>query len=205
MKNGHLFENIIQSIGFDQHEILRNIISLHCRGGFDVDSTYGLGGFYKAGVPYPRYCFDLNPRDPRAKKADCRALPLERESVESMIFDPPFLFAGGKNGRMADMYGVVDTMSELVGLYTGGMAEAHRILKPQGILVVKCQDITNGRKELFVHCDVYQAALMLGFRPVDLFLKLNKTAMIPNNYENQQHARKMHSYFWVFKKPGRRK
>ena len=38
---------VIKSISYNQHEILRNILDLHCGGnGPDVDITYSVGNFY---------------------------------------------------------------------------------------------------------------------------------------------------------------
>ncbi len=200
-----LFEDVIQSINFDQHEILKDIITLHCPEGFEVDPTFRTGGFYKAGVPVPRYCFDLKSRDPRCEQADCRKLPLRPESVKSIIFDPPFLAAGGKKGKMHLEYSSFDSVQELKDMYIVSLQELHRILQKQGILVFKCQDFTHGRQQFFLHVEVYNMAIAAGFVGVDLFIKLNKTMMIPHNYTNQHSSRKMHSYFWVFRKLGRRR
>lgn len=200
-----LFEDVIQSINFDQHEILKNIITLHCPDGFEVDPTFRTGGFYKAGLRIPRYCFDIDSPDPRCEKADCRDLPLAPGSVRSLIFDPPFLHAGGgTGGRMTKEYDGFKTTQDRTDMYIASLQEFWRVLEPQGILVFKCQDSTHGRRNQFVHVDVYNWAVAAGFVAVDLFIKLNKTAMIPLNFTKQQTARKMHSYFWVFRKPGRR-
>jgi hypothetical protein len=200
-----LFEDVVQSINFDQHEILKDIIKLHCPGGFELDPCFGLGGFYKGGVPLPKYCFDIEPRDRRATEADCRRLPFKAREVGSIIFDPPFLAGGGDTGKMNARYRGGSKLWELEVLYEEALTEFQRILQPQGILVFKCQDILNGRQNNFMHVFVYEAAREAGFVGVDLFVKLNKTAMIPHNFVNQYHARKMHSYFWVFKKLGRRR
>ena len=198
-----LFEDVIQSINYDQHEILKDIIELHCPGGFDADPAFGAGGFYKAGIKVPPYCFDIAPRDPRALAADCRDLPLSAGSVRSIIFDPPFFFGGGDGGKMNAQYKSFTSLEEMLAVYAAALGEFWRVLQPMGIVVFKCQDIIHGRKNYFIHVDVVQMAQQVGFVPIDLFLKLNKTAIIAHNYENQNHARKMHSYFWVFKKPGR--
>ena len=41
-------------------------------------------------------------------------------------------------------------------------------------------------------------ALDIGFYPKDLFILLAKTRL--NDGRKQQHARKFHSYFWIFEK-----
>jgi len=200
-----LFEDVIQSINFDQHEILKDIIKLHSPDGFELDPTFNKGGFYKAGIPVPKYCYDIKPRDSRAEQADCRDLPLRPESVKSIIFDPPFLACGGVKGKMHRHYSSFDSIQDLSEMYTASLLELSRVLENQGILVFKCQDFVHGRQQFFLHVHVYNMAIEAGFCPIDLFVKLNKTMMISHNFTTQHFARKMHSYFWVFRKPGRRK
>jgi hypothetical protein len=195
---------IVQSIGFDQHEILLDIMQLYCPQGFELDPAYGAGGFYRhAGIPRPRYCFDLEPRRPECRQADVRKLPLDPESVSSAIFDPPWMISleGERNpGRMKKKYGSSGSIVDTISLYVAGMLELQRVLQPSGILVVKCQDTVWGRCQYLLHINVFLEAEKIGFRALDLFIKLNKSAMMPWNMQHQNHARKMHSYFWVFKK-----
>ncbi len=155
-------------------------------------------------IPVPRLCFDLDPPDHRCEQADCRNLPLPAGSIKSMIFDPPFLAGGGKKGKMCLRYSSFDSVTEMKAMYIESLQEFMRLLEPQGILVFKCQDSTHGRQQFFLHVEVCNMAVDRGFVPIDLFIKLNKTMMIPANYTNQHTARKMHSYFWIFRKPGRR-
>lgn len=46
-------------------------------------------------------------------------------------------------------------------------------------------------------------AVKLGLYPKDLFILLSKRRPIQHNLKNQNHARKFHSYFWVFGKQKR--
>lgn len=41
---------VIKSISYDQHEIIKNIISLYCSDGIELDTTYSKGLFYKKGI-----------------------------------------------------------------------------------------------------------------------------------------------------------
>ena len=46
-----------------------------------------------------------------------------------------------------------------------------------------------------------ERALVHGFYPRDMFILLAKNRIIGHNHKNNQsHARKYHSYFWVFEK-----
>ena len=201
-----LFEetNIIRSISFDQHEIIQDIIRLHCPWGIELDPTYCKGGFYvDSRILRPKYCFDINPLRPECKKADCRQLPLPAGSVKSMIFDPPFLATGQKNGNngiMPGKYSYVGNVEKLRALYEDSLKEFSRVLAPQGILIFKCMDSVSGRRNFFAHVWIMNKAEEIGFRAIDLFVKLSKTVPICWNMKKQHHARKYHCYFIVFKK-----
>lgn len=198
------FEGLIKTISYDQKELIEGILQLHSPWGIDLDPTYGAGGFY-LGIREPQYRFDINPVFPYVEKADCRRLPLARASIRSIMFDPPFFAGGGSDGIMNSKYSSVPTMGDLYSLYTDALREFYRILKPSGRLIFKCQDSVVGRANHFVHVWVMYEAEIVGFHTIDLFIKLNKSAPVsPNQTGRQYFARKLHSYFWVFRKPGRR-
>ena len=89
-------------------------------------------------------------------------------------------------------------------MYYDTLKEAYRVLKPQGILIFKCQDRVASSKQYMSHVFVCNAAIHEGFYPKDLFILLAKTRLIADwQAKNQQNARKYHSYFWVFQKDGK--
>ena len=199
---------MMKSISFSQDELLSWIIQLYVPAGrFDADATYSTGGFYRTGnVPKPPLRYDISPLTEDVIKADCRALPLCRESIDSLVLDPPFLAAKGPSlekqtgNLMSRRFSVCSSEVELAALYRQAIGEAARVLRPNGVLVFKCQDKVSSGKQYMIHCCVYQWALDSGFEPLDLFILLAKTRLIANWQRNQRHARKYHSYFWVFKK-----
>lgn len=199
-------ENIIRSVSTDQTEILKWILKLYVPdGAFEVDSTYSKGGFYQD-IPRPKYCFDSNPQSETVIQADCRELPLADESVNSLIFDPPFLattgkFLKGEEGNIINRrFTVCKSETELQDLYIDAVKEAQRILKPGGVFVFKCQDKVSSGRQYWMHCFVYEIAMQNGFETVDLFILLAKSRLVADWQRNQKHARKFHSYFWVFRK-----
>jgi len=124
------------------------------------------------------------------------------------MFDPPFMATGHKSAKdwVMSRYSYVATMAELYSLYSDSLKEFWRILLPAGRLIFKCQDSVNGRTNYFTHVWVINEAERVGFKALDLFVKLNKSAPRAWNHNDRQFfARKLHSYFWVFKIPGRRK
>ena len=64
----------------------------------------------------------------------------------------------------------------------------------------KCQDGVLSGVNNFTHVAIYGMASQVGFKPVDLFILLAKHRMRDPSHKVQKHARKFHSYFWVFKK-----
>lgn len=195
---------IVSSIGYDQHEIILDIIELHCPGGIELDPTYNVGGFYRdSRIARPKYCFDINPAGSETRQADCRHLPLPAASIRSIMFDPPFMPTvqkSGNTGIMPRRYSYVETVAELHSLYEDSLREFYRLLLPRGILIFKCMDTVSGRRNWFTHVWVMNKAEEIGFRAIDLFIKLSKTVPICWNMKKQHHARKYHCYFWIFRK-----
>jgi len=104
--------DIIKSVSESQNEIFNNIIRLYCPDGFEVDPTYSKGNFYKV-VPEPKYKLDLYPQSEEVKEADSRHLPFNNSSVESIVFDPPFIGASRKNGKP----GIINLLFNLAWWY----------------------------------------------------------------------------------------
>ena len=179
----------------------------------DCDPTYSKGNFYKdTGIQEPKYKFDLFPQTWDTIKADARNLPLEDESLNCIMFDPPFLATKGKslgednhNNKINKRFGVYPSEKELHQFYIDAMKEFYRILKLNGILIFKCQDKVSSGKQYMTHCFVWQEAVKIGFYPKDLFILLAKNRLVADwQLKNQKNARKFHSYFWVFEKSSRR-
>jgi len=199
-------DDLIRSVSTDQTEILKWILKLYVPDGrFEADSTYSKGGFYKD-IPPPRLRFDLNPQSEDVIQADCRNLPIEDESISSLMFDPPFLATTGKSlesdeGNIINRrFTVCRSEAELQELYRDAVREAQRVLKPGGIFVFKCQDKVSSGKQYWMHCFAYELAMKNGFEAEDLFVLVAKSRLVANWQRNQKHARKFCSFFWVFRK-----
>ena len=134
----------------------------------------------------------------------------DREIIQSILelhvgserfdLDPPFMFGTHgqtKNNRMNKRFTMFDSWQELVDMYRGCLVEFHRVLPRGGILAFKCQDYTDA-KTTMTHCLVWQWALESGFYAKDVFIKLASGGRVYNPALRQRHARKFHSYWWVF-------
>ena len=203
-------QNLISSISYDQGEIINNILQLHVPSHkIDCDPTYSKGNFYKKyNVPEPQLKFDISPCLTEVVQADCRHLPMENDSIDCLMFDPPFLATKGPslskddgNNKINKRFGVYPTERELFQFYTDSLVEFHRVLKDGGILIFKCQDKISSGKQYMSHVFVMNEAVKAGFYPKDLFILLAKNRLVADwQIQNQKNARKFHSYFWVFEK-----
>lgn len=203
-------EGVVKSVSYDQGEIIRNILKLYVPdGAIDCDPTYCVGSFYKnTGISAPRLKFDIKPQLEDVVQADCRSLPLEDGSLDCIMFDPPFLATKGvslekddTSNKINKWYGVYDNEKELHRMYVNSMAEFYRVLREDGVLIFKCQDKVNSRRQYYSHIFIQNEAVKLGFYPEDLFILLAKQRIVAKwQAARQKHARKYHCYFWVFRK-----
>ncbi len=202
---------MVKSISFSQEEILAWILELHAPK-IECDITYGNGGFYK-NIEKPLYAFDIDPQLPFVIPASSTALPLPDSSVNSVMFDPPFLtyikkgreHGVTKKGIMSARFGGYWSYQELVDHYKGSIQEANRILKDDGVLIVKCQDTIHNHALHPTHVLVYELATSLNLELVDNFILCANHRMPVNTKGKQEHARVYHSYFMVFKKSNKKK
>lgn len=195
------WDEMVSSLSYDENEIIRWIILIHNKGqAFDVDPTYSVGRFWK-GLPKPKYKYDINPQIEGVEKADARKLPLADGCVNSIMFDPPFIVAPSpKPGIIRDRFSCYANVKQLLKFYDEAMQEFHRVLVKGGMVTVKCQDIVSSQKQYLSHVKIVNMAEKLGFYSKDLFILVRKSVLWSPNMENQQHARKHHSYFLVFVK-----
>ena len=195
---------VIKTTSYNQHEIIKNIQDLYTPGGFELDPTYSKGNFYKPDdIIKPKLKFDLFPKDKDTVKARAEHLPLKDNSISSIMFDPPFVAGHTKSkptGIIGERFHGFRYVPDLWKWYDECLSEFNRILKPGGILAFKCQDPVSSGKNWFSHCFIMNRALEQGFYPKDMFVLTAKNRIIGHNHKKQKHARKFHSYFWVFEK-----
>jgi tRNA G10 N-methylase Trm11 len=199
--------------------VFRDILSLYVPLSSRVaDVTYGKGSFWKEIRPgiYEVIVTDI------ATGTDCRSLPYDAKSIDCVVFDPPYMegfhrheagqlsWPGRDMGQRFSNGAVQLTTTKyhaaVLELYAAGCREAFRVLKPDGILIVKCQDEVSNHRQNLTHVEVIVDVQSIGMRCEDIFVVVQRGKPAPRpNLKCQQHARKNHSYFLVFKKTGRRR
>ena len=108
-------------------------------------------------------------------------LPVENESWEVSMFDPPFVLGASEKEDASQYGGIIGTrftafkdFAELKEMYSKSLKEFYRILRTDGIVIFKCQDCNSSSKQHFTHCWVMYEAMKYGFYPKDLFILFAK-------------------------------
>ena len=84
--------------------------------------------------------------------------------------------------------------------YVRASIEAYRVLKDDGIFIVKCQDEVSANRQRLTHVEIITACEKLGFYVEDIFVVVRSNKPVISRLKKQKHARKNHSYFLVMRK-----
>jgi len=197
------FGGLVRSVAYDDETIIRAIMRLFLDGRpFDADVTYSTGRFWR-NLPEPSLKFDIVPQAAGVVQADARALPLASSSLDSIMFDPPFIVryrTAPETSAIAQRFGGYYDFADLWTFYADALREFARVLRVGGIVAFKCQDIVSGMKNYMTHAVVIMLAQMEGFYVRDLFIRVNNNVMWSPNMRSQRHARKIHSYYVVLER-----
>ena len=209
--------NIIKNISTDQSEILYNVMQLFNNGEpFDCDMTASTLSFYKQKkgekyeIPCPKILFDVYPQTPETVKiTPFEKLPLENDSIHSIVVDLPFLVQpknapsvlAQEGNRICQRFSRWYPASEFYENAYWWLKECGRVLEENGIVVWKMQNSVSGGKQCWFTYFSHIAALDNGFVMEDEFVLEAKNRMISaGKYKKQAHARKYTSLFMVFRK-----
>jgi hypothetical protein len=171
-----------------------------------LDSTYGKGNWWKQYRPTGLITNDLNPEADTHTHEDFRCLGWADGWFDAAVFDPPYIAQGGrKTSTTQDFltrYGLHDvpkTTGAVQELINDGLTEITRIVKPRGIVIVKCKDyISGGALWMGTHYTVAHA-LSIGLVCCDRFEHVGRPGPQPHR-PRQLHARRNLSTLLVFRK-----
>lgn len=213
--------NVIKNISFDQSEILWNIMQLYNDGKpFDCDMTASELKFYgerkgsKYNIPEPKILFDVYPTQEKIKKiTPFQPLPLEDNSIHSIVVDLPFIISVGPSMEnkvkgqniISNRFSAFYPYGELVKNYYWWIKECYRVLDEEGCLIFKTQRTITGSKTLNSPEMSWMFAESVGFDTVDEFYLNSKNRLISGKVKKQQHSRSYVSSFYVFKKSRKKK
>ena len=192
-----------------------HVISLYVAPGSTVaDVTYGKGVFWKR---VPEGTYRLLATDLK-NGVDCRKLPYGDGSIDCVVFDPPYMHTPGGTAHVnhqnyedyyrnnsADNGSGKKYHEAVLELYFKAGDEAYRVLRNEGIYIVKCGDEVCANQQRLTHVELINELTQKGFMIEDLFVLLRNNRPGVSRVVRQVHARKNHSYFLVLRKSKRKR
>lgn len=195
-------------------DLFPQVLRLHVpEGALIADVTYGKGVFWRKVLPgtYRLLSSDI------ATGIDCRRLPYKSSAVDCVVLDPPYMEGFFRNNGEKAGSGTYNAFREhysngneevngpkwqdaVLHFYIEAGKEAHRVLKENGVLIVKCQDAVSANRQHLTHVHIITAYQDMGFYTKDLFVLVRHNRPAVSRIKTQVHARKNHSYFLVFVK-----
>jgi len=216
IQGGIATSDVLQSAHIGNNaDLFPKILALHVpEGSVVADVTYSQGVFWQ-NVPKGKYT--LKASDIKTG-VDCRDLPYPDSSIDCVVLDPPYMegllrkstaHLGGvgtyhsfrhaySNGQGVE--GGAKWHAAVVELYVKAGKEAYRVLRRNGVFIVKCQDEVSAGKQNLTHVEIINAYQPMGFYTKDLFVLVRTNNASISRLKKQVHARKNHSYFLVFVK-----
>ncbi len=214
--DGEATSNLIFTAGVGTNkDIFPSILKLHVPiRSVVADVTFGKGTFWGN---VPKTAYKVKASDIQTG-VDCTNLPYKAGVIDCVVFDPPYmeglfrrskshLAGSGTHAAFRRHYsngeannGRTKYHAAVLALYFGGASEALRVLKPGGVLIVKCQDEVSANTQHLTHIEIITELESMGFFTKDLFVVVRPNRPGMSRVLRQVHARKNHSYFVVFVK-----
>jgi len=196
-------------------DVFPQVISLYVPPGSTVaDVTYGKGVFWKR---VPKGAYRLLATDLK-NGVDCRSLPYQDATIDCVVFDPPYMHTPGGTAHVnhqnfesyyrnnsAENGSGKKYHEAVLDLYFKAAREAHRVLRSEGVYIVKCGDEVCANQQRLTHVELVNEMARNGFIIEDLFVLLRNNRPGVSRVIRQVHARKNHSYFLVFRKSRRKR
>jgi hypothetical protein len=191
-------------------DVMDSIMALHVpTGSLVVDLTYGTGGFWS------RQARQLY----RVVGMDCDAalgnldlvgsyyqIPLRYDSVDCVVFDPPFgcLSTVNRRDNIQQHYRLAPLRDPdgLLSHYREALINIDRILKSRGIAIVKAQDQVNGGKKHWIINEIigYAKGTIGPLCLIDQAIQVNLHPPAQPKGRTQRHLRQNFTTYLVFRK-----
>lgn len=196
---------VIRSVSESQDEILCNILRLYIKKKtFDCDLTFSKGNFYHV-IDVPLLKFDKYPQMEGVRPLS-EANDILSCSLHSLVIDLPFIVNSdnkgnfSKHSKLAKRFDFFTSETELYKANEYMIKLAYDKLSYGGFLIMKVMDVYGVKGQIWVSNYVLNKASEYGFIHDDTFVLVARSKHLYFNGNIQRHARKYHSYFFVFRK-----
>jgi len=189
-------------------ELLEKMLDFYPRQRPQVilDATMNGGRFWE-GSTRRVIGMDIDAAQRSEVVADNRQMPFQDQCFDVVVYDPPHVPNQGRD-RSKDFttrFGLVLKSPARTGynfthLYPPFVAEAYRVLKPEGMLLCKIADYVHGHRFQWAHVEVLKAAVAVGFCACDCIVKVRKGPIMSPRWKTAHHARRHHCYWLIFRK-----
>jgi SAM-dependent methyltransferase len=192
----------------DDAELIEQMVAFYSRQAprLILDATLNRGRFWR-NSRLPVIGMDLERSHRPNVVGDNRQMPFADEVFDLVVYDPPHVPNQGKD-RSKDFntrFGLVFKSPASSGynfsyLYPPFLAEAYRVLAPEGLVFAKIADYVHGHRFQWAHLEFVTAAAKAGFMPCDCIVKIRRGPIICPRWRNAHHARRQHCYWIVLRK-----
>ena len=145
------------------------------------------------GIKQPKFTSDIS--STAMVKSDFTAMPFMPKSLDAIIFDPPHLEDGGKNGIMTKRY----SSANMRELFNPFLQQARICLRPGGIILAKISDGVHSNKYQWYHADYLAANQHNGFEAIDCAIRVSTHSINDPKWKRVLHMRRSHVY-WIVSK-----
>ncbi len=196
--SGGRSDDVVSVVTGSNADLIREASRLWIPDGAKVvDLSYGRGVFW-AKTDTTRFQLTSNDIATEAEwNEDYTALPFADDSYDVAVIDPPYSHDSTTTATAGRYRGEPRSHEAIMDDYAAAMAEANRIVVPNGKLFVKAQDEVSSSAQRWSHIEIYDTAAKLGMEAVDLFVLVPDATTPGGRWETQHHARKVHSFMWV--------
>lgn len=171
-----------------------------------LDVTFGQGRWWSKWRPGQLVTNDINRYTLADLHYDFQHLPPEwTDTFDVVAYDPPYKLNGTGGSHPSDKgYGVDGTYTSIADkheLIMAGVRQCARVVKPGGVLLIKCQDQVSSGKVRWQTFMIYEYLTPHVHRPCELIdlLHLEGYRAQPEG-RRQVHARRNYSTLMVFKR-----
>jgi SAM-dependent methyltransferase len=152
---------------------------------------------------------DIDPNVRPNVVADFRALPFAADTFDVVVFDPPHLPAAAasakSNGGMVQRYGLkhAPRADNVSAIFSPFLTEAHRILRPDGLIFAKLKDYVHNHQYQWMLVDWINAVRGVpGLTPCDLIVKRDPSggSLQSSKWRHAYHVRNAHCWWSIVRK-----